>query len=175
MDGLKQQHLDPSNGSGSFGQGPSSNCFAGKSLEELLKSGTPEDIFSAISHFVPFTQDGQAVLQLKALSFLEATLRAVKWYSVRFSMPVTVDMIKERLPLEPSMIMAGFTSVKKDPSLVPEDIIKPLRLYLTSAVPGFDPAKPFHEQDEEVFRHHGVIQKICLDALLLAAGNGMAS
>ena len=84
-------------------------------------------------------------------------------------MPVTVSMIKERLPLEPTMIMAGFSSAKKDPSLVPEDIIKPLRLYLTSAVPGFDPAKPYHEQDEEVFSFHKAVEKICADALHQAA------
>lgn len=147
---------------------------SGKCFDDLLRNGTHDDIFSAISHFVPLKQDEQAILRLKALSFLDAALRSVRWYSVRFSMPVTVNMIKDRLPLEPAMIMAGFGGVRKDPSLVPEDISKPLRLYLTSAVPGFDPSKPYHEQDEEVFRYHGVIQNICMDALVLAANNGHA-
>lgn len=139
-------------------------------LDRIFANGSHEDIFSAITHFVPLKQGEDAILGQKALSFLAATLRALKWLCVRRSMPLTADMAREHLSLEHAMLLAGLpVGAPVVGATLPEDVIKPLRLYLTSAVDGFDRTKPFHEQDEEAMKFHSVIQGICKEFLTTAA------
>lgn len=124
-----------------------------------LSTGTPEALFSLLSSFVPDSNGENAIFAQKALGFMSALLYPLVYLRDQNAVRLSVRAIREHMSLGQVMMLAGYP--KNNPvygEIIPDEVSKPLKLYLSSSVAGFNPKKEAHEQEADTMRYHDFSQ-----------------
>jgi intracellular multiplication protein IcmO len=124
-----------------------------------LSTGTPEALFSLLSAFVPDSNGENAIFAQKALGFMSSILYPLVYLRDQNAIRLSVRAIREHMSLAQVMMLAGYP--KNNPvygEIIPEEVQKPVKLYLSSSVAGFNPKKEAHEQEADTMRYHDFSQ-----------------
>jgi len=121
-----------------------------------FSTGTAETLSEMLSAFVPVSNGDNAVFSQRALAFLSSIMYPLVFLRDAKAINLSVSVIREYMPLDKIMLLAGFPEKKPVHGVeIPDDVVLPLRAYLRS-VAGFNEKK--ETQAPETSRQHDFSQ-----------------